>query len=76
MMNFFLVLKKKCFTAKTREEKATHRQTDRERERKEKNIFFRFCLLHALNKLIFTIFFFFRIYYNKSTHGLELYLYK
>lgn len=42
MMNFWL--KKKCFTAKTREEKATQR----EREKREK-IFFRFCLLHALH---------------------------
>lgn len=71
----FFGLKKKCFTAKTREEKATHRQTDRERERKEKNIFFRFCLLHALNKLIFTIFFFFRIYYTLKAHTDSNYIY-
>lgn len=74
MMNFFLHawFKKKCFTAKTREKGNTER--GRERKKKEK-IFFRFCLYVHLS-LIFTIFFFFRIYSNKSTHGLELYLYK
>jgi hypothetical protein len=70
MMNFWF--KKKCFTAKTREKG----NTEREREKKREKIFFRFCLYMHLS-LIFTIFFFFRIYSNKSTHGLELlYLYK
>ena len=76
-MNFFFFgFKKKCFTAKkTREEKATHRE--RERERKEKKVSFVFALiLHAHCAYLHNFFLLSYLLHNKSTLGLELYLYK
>ena len=66
---------KKSVSPPKREKKKQHTDRLTERERKEKNIFFRFCLLHALNKLTFTIFFFFRIYYTLKAHTDSNYIY-